>query len=323
MKKRVSVGFLVFFIIACCLMAAALATSVLSGEGEDGYLVDMAADNAENDQIGSEVQVLDTPSQGGRADQNAPDVRWTYPVRLTALYSPFNILVNRDNKVDEKYGSDDSAKTRASIKRASSAAIYMNRTAEIALAEMFETALEEGIRLFLKSGHRSYGTQKTIYENRMKSEGKDDGVVAPAGASEHQTGLACDILNQDYAGRPRMTPDFSQTKEAQWMKEYCADFGFILRYPEDKQEITKTIFEPWHFRYVGREVASYVMRTEMSFEEFWVEWQAEVDAFKARGGDVEAWMKHEADRINRESEPESHPLDEYGNDGDQEISLVF
>lgn len=87
----------------------------------------------------------------------------------------------------------------------------------------------------------------------------------PAGYSEHQTGLALDILSSS-----NLNMDASQenTKENQWMKEHCYEYGFILRYPKDKENITQISYEPWHFRYVGKEAAKYMKENQLTLEEF-------------------------------------------------------
>ena len=180
----------------------------------------------------------------------------------------------------------------------------------------------DGMVLYLKSGYRSYSTQATTYSNYLaRNNNVDDGYVAKPGASEHQSGLCCDILNKDYAGRDRMTQDFKLTPEAQWMKEHCAEFGMILRYTEEKEATTGIKFEPWHFRYVGKEVAGYLNSTGASLEEFTEEWQKELQDFLDRGGNVDVQLAYEENSIN--APPASYILNELGEDGDAEISLVF
>lgn len=80
--------------------------------------------------------------------------------------------------------------------------------------------------------------------------------IAPAGGSEHQTGLAVDIVTPSYQ---ILDDGYANTAAAQWLLENAADYGFILRYPRDKAEITGIWFEPWHYRYVGREAAGTIM----------------------------------------------------------------
>ena len=176
--------------------------------------------------------------------------------------------------------------------------------------------------LYLKSGYRSYGTQATTYANYLaRNNNVDDGYVAKPGASEHQTGICADVLNADYASRSRMTQDFKWTPEAQWMKENCADFGFILRFTEDGEEKTGIKFEPWHFRYVGKNIANYVMGLGITYEEFYEAAQAAYEDFIARGGDEKEWLEYEDKKLN--APPMSYVLDEYDEEGDAEVSLIF
>ncbi|MBQ2766381.1 MAG: M15 family metallopeptidase, partial [Clostridia bacterium] len=85
----------------------------------------------------------------------------------------------------------------------------------------------------------------------------------PAGSSEHQTGLCVDMHNL-----PAASKDFANEDAYKWLKENCWKFGFILRYPEDKTEITGISFEPWHYRYVGRYHAQRIYQMNMCLEEY-------------------------------------------------------
>ncbi|EKN36818.1 D-alanyl-D-alanine carboxypeptidase, partial [Clostridium botulinum CFSAN001627] len=125
------------------------------------------------------------------------------------------------------------------------------------------TAKEEGIILLGNSGYRSYRSQKNIYKNRARSQGKElaDAYVAKPGFSEHQTGLCIDITNKDRY--------FVQgTKEADWLAKNCYRFGFIIRYPKEKKSITNIEYEPWHIRYVGKEAAKYIYDNKITLEEY-------------------------------------------------------
>ena len=270
-----------------------------------------------------------------------PEVTWDYPVPLTDIQSEYAMLVNGENLLDKSFEPDPLVKVTG-IKRATSAAVYLEETAAEALKAMFEAASfveqytytlssgktktaeygENGMVLYLKSGYRSYGTQSTTYANYLaRNNNVDDGYVAKPGSSEHQTGICADILNAHYASRPTMTQDFKWTAEAQWLKENCADFGFILRFLEEAEEETGIKFEPWHFRYVGKPIASYMMARGITLEAFTVEAKEAVDEFLSRGGSIEEQLEYEYKKFN--VPPMSYVLDEYGSDGDAEVSLVF
>ena len=272
------------------------------------------------------------------------DAEWPFTVSVTELQSDHALLVNRDHMLDDRYKPEDLV--RATVKCASSNKIMLREEAAEALIKMFDAAAlvteytykvsdgsggwkekqfsdQKGLRLTLKSGFRSYGTQQSTYASYLaRNNGVDDGISSPPGASEHQTGMSCDILSVDYDRNNRyMNESFYQTPEAQWLEENCYSYGFILRYPKDKEELTRVPYEPWHFRYVGREIAGYIKTSGNCFEEFYEAYQTALTDFKAAGGDLEAQMLLEATR--KSNGLESTVLDVYGEDGDAEISLAF
>ena len=118
-----------------------------------------------------------------------------------------------------------------------------------AFEKMKSAAKKDGLTLYIASGFRSYARQKTIYNNYVARDGKEeaDTYSARAGYSEHQTGLAFDLNN--------VSSSFDNTKEAKWLSSNCYKYGFILRYPKGKENETGYIYESWHFRYVGEELA--------------------------------------------------------------------
>lgn len=116
-----------------------------------------------------------------------------------------------------------------------------------AFNKMKEAAKEEGLNIYVVSGFRSYEYQDNLYNKYVKKDGKEnaDTYSARPGHSEHQTGLAADLNLVDTS--------FENTKEGIWLANNCYKYGFILRYPKGKQDITGYIYEPWHFRYIGDE----------------------------------------------------------------------
>jgi len=131
------------------------------------------------------------------------------------------------------------------------------------IEELVNAAKQDGIILLGNSGYRSYKSQKDVYTSRIKSAGKKlaDAYVAKPGFSEHQTGLCIDITNK--------SGNFIKgTKEADWLAENCYRFGFIIRYPYGKQNITGIEYEPWHIRYVGKEAAKYIYDNRITLEEY-------------------------------------------------------
>lgn len=138
----------------------------------------------------------------------------------------------------------------------------VDKTASAALAELQKAANQNGFSLSLISGYRSYSTQDTIYNNYIKRWGQEytDTVSARPGHSEHQTGLAFDV--------GQLSNSFGETKEGIWLKENCYKYGFILRYLKGKENITGYAYEPWHIRYVGVDVATKIMKNNLTLEEY-------------------------------------------------------
>lgn len=145
------------------------------------------------------------------------------------------------------------------------------------LLDMLNAASKENIKLIVCSPYRDYELQERLFEKKVNnylSYGNSymdayklasKAVIVP-GASEHQLGIAFDIVTDYYRS---LNIGFGETEAAKWLKKHCAEFGFILRYPKDKGEITGIMYEPWHFRYVGVEAATYIMENDLTLEEFW------------------------------------------------------
>ncbi len=221
---------------------------------------------------------LEYVSEEQLLQEEALESAWDYPLSYESLMeSDYLALANRDSLLDKDYKPADLVKIKA--RKVSSDPIQMRKAASEAMSAMFDAALEDGVKLYASSGYRSYQTQNTMYYNRLKKNGgKDDKVVAYPGSSDHQTGLGIDIINYSGIGK-RFTSAFADTKEGKWLAENCWDYGFILRYAKEKEDITQIIYEPWHFRYVGLEPALYMRDNDLSLEEFTAEWHDAVTAF--------------------------------------------
>ena len=139
--------------------------------------------------------------------------------------------------------------------------------AKDAFEEMASAAKEEGYTIRAMSSYRSYDYQKNLYNRYVRQDGQQqaDTYSARAGYSEHQTGLAVDIDN----GKISYT-DFENTKEFGWMQEHAHEYGFILRYPKSKVDVTGYQYESWHYRYVGKEIAKRIHETNMTYDEYYV-----------------------------------------------------
>ena len=153
---------------------------------------------------------------------------------------------------------------------------YFDSRAVGELQQMLADGREEGLDFWICSAYRTIEKQTDLYNNkvsRLQAEGlsyaeayEEAGtVVAYPGTSEHNLGLAADIVAKDYQ---LLDDKQADTPEAKWLKENCWRYGFILRYPTDKTGETGIIFEPWHYRYVGKEAAREIMEQGICLEEY-------------------------------------------------------
>ena len=140
------------------------------------------------------------------------------------------------------------------------------------LLDMALGCKEAGLPVFLSSGYRSYSDQAAnftrVCNNNGVSDGKDANghyITMPAGCSEHQTGLCCDITD---VYRAIKNSEIENTDTYKWLLEHCAEYGFIHRFPSGKEDVTGVMFEPFHFRYVGVDAARYIEENGLCFEEF-------------------------------------------------------
>lgn len=145
------------------------------------------------------------------------------------------------------------------------------------LEEMLSDAQSAGRNPVVCSAYRSWDTQAMLFENKISRVTQSTGltgeaaeteaatVVARPGTSEHQLGLAVDITASDYTN---LDEGQMETEDQQWLMENCWKYGFILRYPVDKTDITGIIFEPWHYRYVGKQAAKEITEQGITLEEY-------------------------------------------------------
>ena len=144
------------------------------------------------------------------------------------------------------------------------------------LTAMLEACRKAGLQPKICSSYRTQSKQTYLYNNkiarlrnagysRKAAEAEAGRWVARPGTSEHQLGLALDIVSQSYQA---LTKKQEKTAEQKWLMEHCWEYGFILRYPNDKSEITGIGYEPWHYRYVGREVALDIRDSGLCMEEY-------------------------------------------------------
>lgn len=179
--------------------------------------------------------------------------QYTNTVLSNKYYSlPEDYVPKNLQSIDSKYSSGNR---------------QMESEAALAFNELARDAKLEGYTIRAVSTYRSYDYQKNLYSNYAKSDGveKADTYSARAGHSEHQTGLAVDVDNAN-----KSYTSFGSTNEFTWMKENAYKYGFILRYTKENEFITGYKDEPWHYRYVGVEIATYIQNNPMTYEEYYV-----------------------------------------------------
>ncbi len=156
------------------------------------------------------------------------------------------LLVNKDYGLPPTFGNGD------------------DPTALAKLQQLQRDAQAQGINISNSySGYRSYQDQTQLYNNYVNLHGEEEANTfsAKPGFSEHQTGLTFDL--KDFNGQLVEDPITSQ-----WIKDNCAKYGFIVRYPEGKEDITGYIYEPWHLRYVGEEIANQIKNNNTTLEQY-------------------------------------------------------
>ena len=182
------------------------------------------------------------------------------------------ILVNRKNPLPDDF-TVDLVETIGTYK-------FDSRVSK-ALKDLMAAAKADGIALSVISTYRRISTQERLYSEKVAeyvNAGLDKSAaekeagrwVAYPGTSEHHTGLVVDVVSADwYTYNNDLYDTFENTKEFEWLISHCVEYGFVLRYGKDKQDITGITYEPWHYRYVGIENAEYMTKNNLCLEELW------------------------------------------------------
>ena len=175
----------------------------------------------------------------------------------------YAILVNKYTSLPEKYAPDDVVEMSNWYSYPGNS---IRKDVYDAFKEMFNAAKEEGLTLIVNSSYRTYEVQKEIYDDYDDNRGREyaDKYAARPYFSEHQTGLSIDIFSP---GSNMET--FEGTDEFKWLSENSYKYGFILRYPKNKEDITGYSYEAWHYRYVGKDLAKKVYDSGLTYDEYY------------------------------------------------------
>ena len=184
----------------------------------------------------------------------------------TTIKDPILILVNKYNYLKNNYIPSN---LETINEKYSTSQLKLVLEAKLAFEQLSEEAAKHNLNIKAMSAYRSYTYQETLYNRYVQKDGsiKADTYSARPGHSEHQTGLAVDVHNT-------VLPytSFDKTNEFTWMKENAHKYGFILRYPKDKTNITGYDYEPWHYRYIGIEHATYIYENNITFDEYYIKY---------------------------------------------------
>ena len=173
-----------------------------------------------------------------------------------------DVLVNKNHQLDKNYIPNDLVKLSLICANEDK---FLRQEAALNFEEMCLEARKQGYKIIAVSSYRSYFYQEELYNYYVRTLGEKKALEASAkpGHSEHQTGLVIDI-----EGSIGKYSDFETTEEFIWMKENAYKYGFILRYPKNKKNITGFKYEPWHYRYVGKDVAKIIHENNITLEEY-------------------------------------------------------
>lgn len=176
------------------------------------------------------------------------------------------ILVNKEIALEPGYKPKDLVSTNVQKTKAE---IFLRSDVSLALEEMLNAAKEDNIDLYLLSGYRSSANQEVLYNWSLKTYGQDyaDKYRAKPNHSEHQTGLAVDLTCKSVD--KKLSKRFADTLEGKWLEKNAHKYGFILRYKEGREADTGYAFEPWHFRYIGIDIATYIYENDLILEDLY------------------------------------------------------
>lgn len=217
-----------------------------------------------------------TPAKEQKEDLQEPEDVFSEeePIRKIseaedAPYGAENLLlVNKDHPLDESY--------QPNLKRNRDYGVDVDASIFDALKDMLAAGEKQGLSFWIASGYRSPQRQRELLDEDIAdlvcqgytySEAYEEVVreTMPVGCSEHATGLCVDIVAKNYQF---LDEKQGSTKEILWLQENCSQYGFILRYPEGKEDITKISYESWHFRYVGVDAAKQITEQGITLEEY-------------------------------------------------------
>lgn len=251
------------FLACCALVIIALLALII-------FIISAIAKKIEPRQEGSTPDDSQVSSENVSSEETGPEYVQRGNYTLDANYTRL-LLVNGSNPLPGESDESLLVEMDDSYRQKGYDLKKFDKDAYPYLQAMCEAAWAENIPLKVCSPYRSYSIQKMLFDNRVKKEmsnglsaeeadAKTATIIARPGTSEHQTGLAADFIcsNDSFEGMPAFT----------WMQQHAAEYGFILRFPKDKQDKTGVIYESWHYRFVGINEAQKIKASGLCLEEY-------------------------------------------------------
>lgn len=210
-----------------------------------------------------EPQATPEPTATAQAATPTPSAAAAPTVDPSSLGN-IQILVNKTHELPSDYEPSD----LVTVPLRGSRETQLRQQASDALVKLFEAADNDGVALYCASGYRAYSMQEDLFAENVAAYGEEQAnlVSAKPGQSEHQTGLCMDLTCNDMD--MLLEESFADTPEGQWIADNAQNYGFIIRFPEGKTDITGYSYEPWHIRYVGVDAAKEIHRKNETFEEY-------------------------------------------------------
>ena len=280
-KIRTAVA-VILAVLVIGLVASYAAVKLKSDKPGDSSEPDVSGTQTQTQTQTAAAETTEAPETESKAEQTEAPTKAESVSEYAYAYAGFSpklaeinedkwylMLVNRDYILPDDY-TVKTAKTVIDIYGGYDRG-YLDYRVAPHFIEMYNAALEDGLKLSPLSGYRSVARQKNNFENLIRdymNKGYSKAqatvlaseIILPPSTSEHNAGLAMDILSLEVS--------FENSDEFAWLQEHAADYGFILRYPKDKQDITKITYEPWHWRYVGVKAAKEMKASGECLEEY-------------------------------------------------------
>jgi D-alanyl-D-alanine carboxypeptidase len=267
MRKVVIVGAPVAIIITLSYASIAF----LSQASEATFAYEHYFDDKDSDSK-SEYDYINSQNKSEEDDleKSREDVVFTVPAKLDTTPDSITALVNKELCLPAEYIPEDLVIPNIYFNfQHFDEKKQMRAEAAKALEELFDAASKEDIMLCGVSGYRSYQRQYEIFTNNVRTKGMDhtSKYSAVPGYSEHQTGLSIDVSSKSV--NYRLDSSFGETVEGKWLAENAHHYGYIIRFPEGKSKITGYSYEPWHIRYVGKDLATFIYKNDLTLEEYY------------------------------------------------------